>query len=431
MQHRFISGGALGAQPPAVVSPIVLHVGPTRPFKTISSAVDSVRKLVATDQILIKVDDGVYDEPSFYFNEKNISGRLFIVGNLDTPANCVINPQPNPSLSAKLGWFNKTTDTQQGSGTGINFPFNVFSYGFVADQQFILYLGGFTINGAMNYGTNVTHAGLYALNGGVIHCYDGTMIVDGGYHGAVLDNQGTIYARSSTLKNSGDMAIRCFYRSTGYFSGANLIGGNFSNPGNLQTAQSLIFLTTVQNYSITQLPFNCSGDLLVPGALYNQFISRNTNSDYQNLYPVVTLPFSVSDNSTLYLTYASVSNFDSRGGVYYNSTLQASNSSFSNIGYTFQGYGDIGCVTAEFNSTAIIQYGTFNNVVLPGAYFRSTVDISYIKSATSIVVPSSSIYVPNTSTTLALSTVGKIPTGYYRGLSNGVIDTYGNVIYYN
>lgn len=431
MQHRFISGGALGAQPPAVVSPTVLYVGPTRPFKTISSAVDSVRKLVATDQILIKVDDGVYDEPSFYFNEKNISGRLFIVGNLDTPANCVINPQPNPSLSAKLGWFNKTTDMQIASITGINFPYNIYSYGFIADQGFVLYLGGFTINGSMNFGTNVTHSGLYALNSGVIHCYDKSIVADGGYHGALLINQGTIYARYAVLKNPGYVGIFCYYRSTGYFSGASLIGGNYSNPANIQTAQTLVFITNTGTYSSTQLPFNSSGNFLLPGAMYNQFVSRNTNSDYQNLYPQITLPFTVNDNSTLYLTYATVSNFDSRGGVYYNSTLQASNSSFSNIGYAYEGYGDAGCVTVEINSTAIIQYGTFNNVVLPGAYYRSTVDISYIKSATSIIVPSSSIYTPNTSTTLALSTVGKIPTGYYRGLSNGVIDTYGNVIYYN
>ena len=431
MQHRFISGGALGAQPPASVNPSVLFVGPTRQFQTITAAVDSVRKLMSTDQILIKVDDGVYNEPSFYFNELNLSGRLFIVGNLNNPANCVINPQPNPALNAKLGWFNKTSDMQTVNSPGINFSYNIYSYGFIVDQGFTLYLGGFTINGSMNYGSNVTHGCLYALNGAVLHCYDNSIIANSGYHNAILNNHGTIYARGSILKNAGYVSIWCFYRSTGYFSGASLIGGNYNGPSNFLTAQTLTYISTVGTYTSVQLPFNMSGDFVLPGSMSSTFNARSANTDYQNQYSQYTLPFSVNDNSTLYLTYATVSNFDSRGGVYYNSTLQASYSSFSNIGYGFQGFGDVGCVTSEMNSNVVIQYGTFNNVVLPGAYFRATIDISYIKSATNIVVPPTSIATPNTSVVLALSTVGKIPSSYYRGLSSGVVDTYGNVFYYN
>lgn len=431
MQHRFISGGALGAQPPAVVSPIVLYVGPTRPFKTISSAVDSVRKLVATDQILIKVDDGVYNEPSFYFNERNLSGRLFIVGNLENPGNCVINAQPNPTLNARLGWFNKTSDIQQTNAPGIQFAYNIYSYGFIADQGFVLYLGGFTINGALNFGSNVTHMGLYALNNAVIHCYDSSMIVDGGYTNAAMNNQGTIYARKAIFKNAGYIAIYCFYRSTGYFSGATITGGRFSDPSNFSNAQTLIFLTLIGTYSSTQLPFNTSGALINPGAMSSLFTARNANADYQNLFPYSTYPFTANDNSTLYLTYATISNFDSRGGAYYNSTIQGSYSSFSNIGYAYQGYGDVGCVTAEMNSNAFLQHCSFDNVVLPGAHFRSTVDISFLQSATNIVVIPSNVATPNTSTTNAYSTVGKIPSSYYRGLSSGVSDVYGNVFNYN
>lgn len=395
--------------PPFELKPnVLINVGPTRVFTSIYAAIQSIIGKIPVGNILIKVDDGVYNEPSMYLADPNLSGRLAIVGNLKNPSNCQINCLPNPGLSAQIGPYITLNDDSSRQQYALETDYTNISHGFITDQGFILRLGGFWIKGTtpayvssfdINTGQNRTHACLYALNGSSIICANYSMILDGAYSPAILNHCATIQGVGTIFNNIANIGIWCFYNSRAIFPNSTLNGPGMTGTGAV----------------LTNPNFGPNGSPL--------------GYDNQEYGILSCVPFYCNDSSSIVLTYSLIQNFPLGGQVIYNSSSFFTYSTFKNIGYNPSSDNNNGCINARRNASANMEYATFNNVYLPYAGGSSVIDANY-SSATNCprgfyVALHGQIYAA-----LTQSKMSNVPSPYM-GLASSTKTPDGSVINYN
>ena len=392
--------------PPFELKPnVIINVGPTRVFTSIYAAIQSILKTIPAGNILIQVDDGVYNEPSMYLAEPNLSGRLSIVGNLLNPSNCRINCLPNPALSAQIGPYITLNDDSSRQQYALETDYTNISHGFITDQGFILRLGGFWIKGTtpayvssfdINTGQNRTHACLYALNGSSIICANYSMILDGAYSPAILNHCATIQGVGTIFNNIANIGIWCFYNSRAIFPNSTLNGPGMTGSG---------AVLTNPNFG--------------PSLGYNG----------QYFETLGISPFYCNDSSCIVLTYSLIQNFPLGGQILYNSSGFFTYSTFKNISNNIPIYNDYGCVNARRGATANMENATFNNVYLPYAGGLAVIDANY-SSATNCprgfyAAAHGQIYA-----VLTQSKMSNVPSPYM-GLASSTKTPDGSVINYS
>ncbi len=393
--------------PPYELKPnVIINVGPTRVFTSIYAAIQSILKTVPAGTILIKVDDGIYNEPSMYLAEPNLSGRLVIEGNLKNPSNCQINCLPNPALSEQIGPYITLNDEGTAQQYASETDYSSISHGFITDQDFILRLGGFWIKGNtpayvrptdINTGQNTTHACLYALNGSTIICANYSMILDSAYSPVILNHCATIQAVGAIFNNVANIGIWCFYSCRAIFPNATMNG-----PG----------ITTVTGSVETNPNFG-------PSLAY----------DGNYFQPLPSIPFYCNDSSTINLTYSLIQNFPMGGHVYYNSSGYFAYSTFKNIGFDPSADSNYGCVNVHRCASANMEYASFNNVYMPMASGTGVIDANY-SSGTNCprgfyVQAHGQIYAAAT-----YANMSNVPS-LYMGLASGTKTPDGSVIVYS
>ncbi|MGL4860050.1 MAG: hypothetical protein ACRC5A_10010 [Enterobacteriaceae bacterium] len=136
-----------------------LEVGPNRKFTSIQSAWDSLNGKALKSDVLIKVDDGVYEMGGLNLVNQPYAYRIRIQGNISKPENCILKFIPDS---------------------------NRFSHGVIFRNTYWLDFSGFKLVGAFS-DTNVTHR-LIQLSGGTtrINSQTNSIILEGGRVGAEI-----------------------------------------------------------------------------------------------------------------------------------------------------------------------------------------------------------------------------------------------------
>ena len=238
-----------------------INVGPSREFQRIYDAVASLKNQPVLGMVLIQVDDGTYNEPVLYFNDPYWSGKLVILGDVESPSNCVINTIPDPELSFKItpGTFIGQPDLTNQTVYGADY--SKVSFGFLTDNGFVLRLGGFTINGQLNDASapqdpyaeasaspNVTKGGLFASNKSKILCADNSIIVNDAMYAVAATTQSTIFCKGLTANNCNrgaysstrSIVVVTQMSYTGYSNGSltttDPVVNNFTTPASVTTS---------------------------------------------------------------------------------------------------------------------------------------------------------------------------------------------------
>ncbi len=372
----------------------------TADFTTITDALTSLKNKTLLGTVTIQVADGTYNEPSLFFADPELSGRLIITGNIYNPSACVINTIPDPNFGFKLSAYGGNTSlinignvTQQDQidyDGGYGLDYSTTSYGLYITNGFLLRMGGFTIQGSLNNGSNVTRSLAYLTHGGQLYCPDSSMILTTGINGIHVSRNCMVFMRYGIINNCIGDSINATFHAI-----VCLDGGTLTGPGANYAGFSITDPKTAFIYS----------------------------PNYVLGTPVSSYPIQTDFGSLVYLDNSSVSGYPNGATVVDSSFLYIPGSTISNIADTQ------GCLRAYMGASILADTCSFNNVSLPLSGSSAFVSVNSTVSATSIV-RGVSVSGATLSAEGSNAVIGSVPTPYSPN-SNGVTVGDGSLLSYS
>ncbi len=173
-----------------------LEVGAGKPYASISDAWNSLAGKALRADVLIKVDDGVYNTSGIWISGHPYASRVRIIGNIANPSACVIKMTPDANKQSHGVMFNNVR--------GIEFS-------------------GFKIVGEVT-AANVAHRGLLVSEKSIVRCAKNSLIVEGGLRGVQIVSGSSLEAPGAIVNGVWYWAVEAYTNSTAHMPSLKVNG---------------------------------------------------------------------------------------------------------------------------------------------------------------------------------------------------------------